>query len=61
MLVTLLSATACFHGALQDGFGAGPWRGIPVSVITSILMWWCPQHLLLVGRVRWLLCCPEPC
>ncbi|MFJ8954017.1 YhjD/YihY/BrkB family envelope integrity protein [Streptomyces sp. NPDC102381] len=42
------------QGVLRDGFGAGAWLGIPLSYVTSVLLWWWTQHLLLGSRVAWL-------
>ncbi|MFJ5233220.1 YhjD/YihY/BrkB family envelope integrity protein [Kitasatospora sp. NPDC088391] len=38
---------------LRDGFGAGPWLGVPLTFTVSTAVWWWTQHLLLGGRVRW--------
>ncbi|MFJ1757460.1 YhjD/YihY/BrkB family envelope integrity protein [Kitasatospora sp. NPDC088134] len=38
---------------LRDGFGAGPWLGLPLTFTVSTAVWWWTQHLLLGGRVRW--------
>lgn len=42
------------QGVLRDGFGAGAWLGIVLSYVTSVLLWWWTQHLLLGSRVAWL-------
>ncbi|MFJ8072550.1 hypothetical protein ACIQ7Q_01080 [Streptomyces sp. NPDC096176] len=42
------------QGPLHDGFGVGPWLGIPVTTIALTAVWWWAQHLLMAGRVRWL-------
>ncbi|WP_327655933.1 YhjD/YihY/BrkB family envelope integrity protein [Streptomyces sp. NBC_00483] len=42
------------QGVLRDGFGVGAWLGIPLSYVTSVLLWWWTQHLLLGSRVAWL-------
>ncbi|MYW68870.1 ribonuclease BN [Streptomyces sp. SID8379] len=42
------------QGLLRDGFGAGLWVGVPLTLLTSTLLWWWTQHLLLGGRVTWL-------
>ncbi|MHA6765113.1 hypothetical protein [Streptacidiphilus sp. PAMC 29251] len=39
---------------LRTGFGAGLWLGIPLSFLSSSLVWWWTQHLLLGPRTRWL-------
>ncbi|GJF35209.1 hypothetical protein KNE206_79090 [Kitasatospora sp. NE20-6] len=38
---------------LYDGFGAGPWLGLPLAFAVETLLWWWTQHLLLAGRVGW--------
>ncbi|MFC9324575.1 YhjD/YihY/BrkB family envelope integrity protein [Kitasatospora sp. NPDC057015] len=42
------------QGPLRNGFGLGQVLGIPLSVLSSTLVWWWTQHLLLGGRMRWL-------
>ncbi|MEB8344163.1 YhjD/YihY/BrkB family envelope integrity protein [Streptomyces endophyticus] len=42
------------QGVLRDGFGAGAWLGLVLSYLTSVLLWWWTQHLLLGSRVAWL-------
>ncbi|MFD6419573.1 YhjD/YihY/BrkB family envelope integrity protein [Streptomyces sp. NPDC060194] len=42
------------QGLLHGGIGAGPWLGVPLSLLCSTLLWWWTQHLLLGGRVAWL-------
>ncbi|MCQ4206017.1 YhjD/YihY/BrkB family envelope integrity protein [Streptomyces longispororuber] len=42
------------QGALHQAFGAGAVLGIPLQTAGAVLLWWWTQHLLLVGRVRWL-------
>ncbi|WP_137991021.1 YhjD/YihY/BrkB family envelope integrity protein [Streptomyces vilmorinianum] len=42
------------QGPLRDGFGAGLWLGIPVTVVCQTMLWWWSQHLLLGGRIGWL-------
>ncbi len=39
---------------LRTGFGAGLWLGIPLSFVSTTLVWWWTQHLLLGTRTRWL-------
>ncbi|MCT4353359.1 YihY/virulence factor BrkB family protein [Streptomyces sp. Je 1-79] len=39
---------------LRNGFGAGLWLGIPVTVVCQTALWWWSQHLLLGGRIGWL-------
>ncbi|MGW8885799.1 YhjD/YihY/BrkB family envelope integrity protein [Streptomyces sp. NPDC055749] len=39
---------------LRDGFGAGLWLGLPVTVLCQTALWWWTQHLLMGGRIRWL-------
>ncbi|MFF2504248.1 YhjD/YihY/BrkB family envelope integrity protein [Streptomyces sp. NPDC058067] len=47
-------AALVVQGLLRDGFGAGAWLGLPLSAVSSTLLWWWTQHLLLGGRVTWL-------
>ncbi|MER5947390.1 YhjD/YihY/BrkB family envelope integrity protein [Streptomyces sp. NPDC001904] len=47
-------AVVTLQNVLRGGFGAGPWLGMPLSYVTSVLLWWWTQHLLLGGRVPWL-------
>ena len=42
------------QGLLREGFGTGLWLGVPLTFLTSVLLWWWTQHLLLVRRVAWL-------
>ncbi|WP_329489269.1 YihY/virulence factor BrkB family protein [Kitasatospora sp. NBC_01246] len=55
-LVWLLVWLVClmFQTPLRDGFGLGAWLGIPLTFVGGTAIWWWTQHLLLVGRVRWL-------
>ncbi|MFD8868495.1 ribonuclease BN [Streptomyces sp. NPDC059590] len=39
---------------LRRGFGAGIVSGLVLSLLSSVLLWWWTQHLLLGGRVGWL-------
>ncbi|WP_406281947.1 YhjD/YihY/BrkB family envelope integrity protein [Embleya sp. NBC_00896] len=48
--LTVLLLQAYFH----DGFGFGPWLGLVVSLVVSMLVWWWTQHLLLEGLIGWL-------
>ncbi|WP_309239256.1 YhjD/YihY/BrkB family envelope integrity protein [Streptomyces lunaelactis] len=41
-------------GPLHDAFGAGTALGVPLTVVSSVLLWWWTQYLLLGGRVPWL-------
>jgi membrane protein len=47
-------AALVVQGLVRDGFGAGAWLGLPLSCVSSILLWWWTQHLLLGSRVAWL-------
>ncbi|RSS78278.1 YhjD/YihY/BrkB family envelope integrity protein [Streptomyces sp. WAC06614] len=47
--LVLLFAQAPLH----RGFGAGPAVGCVLSLLTSVLLWWWTQHLLLCGRIGW--------
>ncbi|MFD3480070.1 YhjD/YihY/BrkB family envelope integrity protein [Streptomyces sp. NPDC058695] len=42
------------QGLLSEGFGLGPWLGLPLSFASSTLLWWWTQHMLLGSRVPWL-------
>ncbi|PBC78179.1 membrane protein [Streptomyces sp. TLI_235] len=42
-----------FQHQLHDGFGAGLWLGIPLTLLMDSALWWWTQHLLLAGRVPW--------
>lgn len=53
-------AALVVQGLVRDGFGAGAWLGLPLSCVSSILLWWWTQHLLLGSRVAWLPCCRAP-
>ncbi|MEU9009116.1 YhjD/YihY/BrkB family envelope integrity protein [Streptomyces sp. NPDC048479] len=46
-------AVLIVQAPLRDGFGAGLWLGIPVTVVTQTALWWWTQHLLLGGLIRW--------
>ncbi|MEV0530292.1 YhjD/YihY/BrkB family envelope integrity protein [Kitasatospora sp. NPDC050463] len=43
-----------FQTPVRDGFGLGAWLGVPLTFLNATALWWWTQHLLLVGRVRWL-------
>ncbi|MDF3300242.1 YhjD/YihY/BrkB family envelope integrity protein [Streptomyces tropicalis] len=51
-LVLWLSALV-LQGPVHSGFGLGAWLGLPLTLVTQILLWWWTQHLLLGGLVRW--------
>ncbi|MFI7501328.1 YhjD/YihY/BrkB family envelope integrity protein [Streptomyces sp. NPDC049687] len=42
------------QGSLRNGFGLGPWLGLPLLLTAEVGMWWWTQHLLLAARVPWL-------
>ncbi|MGW1490396.1 YhjD/YihY/BrkB family envelope integrity protein [Streptomyces sp. NPDC002402] len=46
-------AVLIVQAPLRNGFGAGLWLGIPVTVVTQTVLWWWSQHLLLGGLIRW--------
>ncbi|MGO4430112.1 ribonuclease BN, partial [Streptomyces sp. MCAF7] len=39
---------------VRRGFGFGIVSGLVLSLLSSVLLWWWTQHLLLGGRVGWL-------
>ncbi|WP_329186854.1 YhjD/YihY/BrkB family envelope integrity protein [Actinacidiphila glaucinigra] len=41
------------QGPLREGFGAGRWLGVPLSLVSAVGIWWWTQHLLLGGRIGW--------
>ncbi|WP_351222576.1 YhjD/YihY/BrkB family envelope integrity protein [Streptomyces sp. NPDC002133] len=41
------------QGPVRDGFGAGLWLAIPVTMLSQTLLWWWSQHLLLGGLIGW--------
>ncbi|MEV5599672.1 YhjD/YihY/BrkB family envelope integrity protein [Streptomyces sp. NPDC052496] len=43
-----------FQGLLHRAFGAGPTLGVPLQLVSAVLMWWWTQHLLLAGRLPWM-------
>ncbi|MEU8483873.1 YhjD/YihY/BrkB family envelope integrity protein [Streptomyces sp. NPDC048641] len=47
-------AALVVQGLLRDGFGLGRWLGLLLSFVSSTLLWWWTQHLLLGSRVGWL-------
>lgn len=47
-------AVLVLQGPLRNGFGAGPWAGVPLIFLTDVLVWWWTQRLLLGARVPWL-------
>ncbi|MGW2491893.1 ribonuclease BN [Streptomyces sp. NPDC001606] len=42
-----------FQAPLRSGFGTGVVVGLVLSMLSSVLMWWWAQHLLLGGRIGW--------
>ncbi|WP_042454477.1 YhjD/YihY/BrkB family envelope integrity protein [Streptacidiphilus jiangxiensis] len=54
MWIVCLVGFLLVQGAVRQGFGAGLWLGAPLTFLTSVLLWWWTQHLLLVRRVAWL-------
>ncbi|MFI6848841.1 YihY/virulence factor BrkB family protein [Kitasatospora sp. NBC_00085] len=52
-LVVWLAYLVC-QTPVREGFGLGAWLGIPLAYLLTTAIWWWTQHLLLVGRVRWL-------
>ncbi|WP_330349214.1 YhjD/YihY/BrkB family envelope integrity protein [Streptomyces sp. NBC_00582] len=42
------------QGVLRDGFGLGPWLGVPLLFLAEVGLWWWTQHLLLTARLPWL-------
>ncbi|MGW0554194.1 YhjD/YihY/BrkB family envelope integrity protein [Streptomyces sp. NPDC002926] len=51
--IAIWLAVLVVQAPLRDGFGAGLWLGIPVTVLTQTALWWWTQHLLLGGLIRW--------
>lgn len=47
-------AVLVFQGRVRDGFGVGQSLGLPMALVTTCLMWWWTQYLLLAGRMAWL-------
>ncbi|MGW8948883.1 YhjD/YihY/BrkB family envelope integrity protein [Streptomyces sp. NPDC055709] len=41
------------QGPVRDGFGAGLWVAVPVTLLSQTLLWWWSQHLLLGGLIGW--------
>ncbi len=54
-LVWLLGwlAALLVQAPLRHGFGGGTGLGVVLSLVTSVLLWWWTQHLLLGARMRW--------
>lgn len=52
LAVWLLALLA--QGSVHNNLRAGPWAGVPLSLLASLLLWWWTQWLLLGGRVDWL-------
>ncbi|WP_371478658.1 YhjD/YihY/BrkB family envelope integrity protein [Kitasatospora sp. NBC_00315] len=52
--VASLLAILALQGPLRDGFGVGQVLGLPLTLASSVLIWWWTQHLLLGGRLPWL-------
>ncbi|WP_086827605.1 YhjD/YihY/BrkB family envelope integrity protein [Streptomyces sp. NRRL B-24572] len=46
-------AAFLFQTAIRQGFGGGTAVGVLVSVVTSVVLWWWTQHLLLGARIGW--------
>lgn len=46
--------TLIVQGPIREGFGAGLWVAVPVTLLSQILLWWWSQHLLLGRLVNWL-------
>ncbi|MFJ7587677.1 YhjD/YihY/BrkB family envelope integrity protein [Streptomyces sp. NPDC097617] len=41
------------QGPVREGFGAGLWLGIPLTLLFQTGAWWWSQHLLLGAMIRW--------
>ncbi|GAA3373058.1 hypothetical protein GCM10017750_00860 [Streptomyces racemochromogenes] len=41
------------QGPVRDGFGAGLWLGVPLTLLLQTAAWWWTQHLLLGGVIGW--------
>lgn len=52
--IAALLAAVALQGPLRNGFGLGPWLGLPLLLVTQVGVWWWTQHLLLAARVPWL-------
>ncbi|MGX1884990.1 YhjD/YihY/BrkB family envelope integrity protein [Streptomyces sp. NPDC055287] len=52
--ITVWLAVLVVQAPLRDGFGAGLWLGVPLTVLCQTGLWWWSQHLLLGGLIRWL-------
>ncbi|AWK12029.1 hypothetical protein SSP531S_05110 [Streptomyces spongiicola] len=46
-------AVLMVQGPVREGFGAGLWLAVPVTMLSQVLLWWWSQHLLLGGLVGW--------
>ncbi|MEV4946950.1 YhjD/YihY/BrkB family envelope integrity protein [Streptomyces sp. NPDC053755] len=46
-------AILVLQAPLRDGFGAGLWLGIPLTLLYQTAVWWWSQHLLLAGALGW--------
>ncbi|MEU5614224.1 ribonuclease BN [Streptomyces sparsogenes] len=51
-------AVLLVQAPLRRGFGTGIVSGLVLSLLSAVLLWWWTQHLLLGGRVAWLLLLP---
>ncbi|MEU1669330.1 ribonuclease BN [Streptomyces sparsogenes] len=51
-------AVLLVQAPLRRGFGTGIVSGLVLSLLSAVLLWWWTQHLLLGGRVQWLLLLP---
>ncbi|MEU7242271.1 ribonuclease BN [Streptomyces sparsogenes] len=51
-------AVLLVQAPLRRGFGTGIVSGLVLSLLSAVLLWWWTQHLLLGGRVDWLLLLP---
>ncbi|GGS90214.1 YhjD/YihY/BrkB family envelope integrity protein [Streptomyces cinerochromogenes] len=51
--IVLWLAALVVQGPLHQGFGAGPWLGIPMTLAGLTGLWWWTQHLLLGGLIGW--------
>ncbi|MER6141518.1 ribonuclease BN [Streptomyces sparsogenes] len=51
-------AVLLVQAPLRRGFGTGIVSGLVFSLLSAVLLWWWTQHLLLGGRVEWLLLLP---
>lgn len=51
--IALWLATLMVQGPMHDGFGAGAWLGVPVTLVGLTGLWWWTQHILLGGAIGW--------